>query len=1022
MDFDNLLHLIEQVLVLRGGAGSGNWGHVGRKGKRGGSGRGGGLAAIGAKPGSSHKERKQASQKTRTTREVKSKLLKDRALEDFSRDELLTLRSRIDQMLGDSNGANDSLKREQPETTHGHTVTVLGTDPSKKFEMRYEVRELDNLITSNNDSGSINPDFPKELQPRDRTRVASQRQIDSIAANLEPEALLGEFKAIDRGTPIIGNDNAVESGNGRSMALRRARDQHPEQYAKYQQELKKTAQDKGLDPASLEGFDNPVLVRVRKTDVDRVEFAKEANTASILGASDTERARSDASRISSEHLQQITTRDSIEATIKAPANRDFVRSFVANTPEVERATMIDRNGTLTASGENRIKAAMFNRVFDSPELSDRIFESTDNDIKNVTNGIMNSLGSMSRAEELVRTGQRSSGLSIAGDITKTVQVYSSLKDRNLSVSDFLAQGALFGRELNAPQEKILVEIDKRRRSGKQLSEFFGGWSDLIEGEPHPSQGSLFGGGGGRSKDQLIDAWISSAGQSPQPGLFTTAAAIITLRGGPTSGNWGHVGRPGKKGGSKRGGGFEAINASPRESRRIVKEAAAKERQARKEGIVRVSPAKLAEARATVAAAKQTRDRSLKTVRVLDNDITKAQSQDDTNRTRAHNAQNKLWNSMDKQEEIRGKILDLSSDSRNFFANKPKIDKLQVQLEKEGKKREALALQLQAKDEKLKRSTNKLNELQAKRNALPPDKATTEGIMISYQVETEGGSNVLFQHNLNEAKRVRVEMSNEQRVRRRESARLGKEAREEGDRADKLIKQMQQSSFADNDPRAIAMINKQLEHTDRQIQINKELRDLHKPSSKIKRLVAVDNPTKIVAASGSKRDKDIIEKGGWKKGREGFESLVSDDVVPAGTRTRFAHTSEDRSFHTSGGPGYISEVHMSGFAGSATMAHELGHMAEHNSPRLLQRSIEWRDKRTKDEKFRPLAELTGNEGYNDSEQSKADKFFSAYIGKDYGARATEVFSMGIEMMYKDPLKFAESDPDMFDFIYAQSRTP
>ncbi len=516
----DIVNLTEQILTLRGGRGSGNWGHAGRKGKRGGSGKGGGLRAIGVKPDSSHKERRQASKKAKQTRQVKEKLLKDRALEDFSRDELLTLRSRIDQMLGGSQEVNNRLASEKPGTTHGHTTTVLGTDPSKKFDMRYEVRELDDLIVSNNDSGSINPNYPKELQPRDRSRVASQRQVDNIASNLQPDAMLGEFKAIDRGTPIIGDDNAVESGNGRSMALRRARDQHPEQFAKYQNELKKTAQEKGIDPATLDNFDNPVLVRRRLTDVDRVEFAKEANTASILGTSDTERARSDASRISSEHLQNIATKDSIDDTVRAVSNRDFVRSFVANTPEVERAEMIDRNGNLTRSGENRIKGAMFNRVYDSPELSDRIFESTDNDIKNVTNGIMNSLGPMSRAEELVRTGQRGNDLSIAPDISKTVQVYSSLKDRGLTVNDFLSQGALFGRELNSTQEKILVEIDNRRRSGKKMSEFMGKWSELVEREPHPAQGGLFGGTGGRSKDELVTAWIKEANiPTAQIGLF-----------------------------------------------------------------------------------------------------------------------------------------------------------------------------------------------------------------------------------------------------------------------------------------------------------------------------------------------------------------------------------------------------------------------------------------------------------------------------------------------------------------------
>lgn len=523
MDISKLLELTEQVLILRGGRGSGNWGHVGRKGKRGGSGKGGGLRAIGVKPDSSRQERKQAAKKLQGKRKdiaaVKRLVTGDaRGLEDISRDELLTLRSRIDKLLGGSQDANNRLANERPDPKHGHTVTVLGTDPNRKYEMRYELRELDDLVVSNTDSGAVNPNYPKELQPRDRTRVASQRQIDNIASKLEPDALLGEFRAIDRGTPIIGDDNAVESGNGRSMALRRARDQHPEQFKKYQDELRRTAAEKGIDPAELDNFQNPVLVRARKTDVDRVEFAKEANTASILGASDTEKARQDAARVSSEHLQNLTMRDNIDDTIRAAANRDFVRSFVANTPEVERAAMVDRNGQLTKTGENRIKGAMFNRVYDSPELSDRIFESTDNDIKNVTNGIMNSLGPMSRAEELVRTGQRANDLSVAPDITKAVQVFSSLKDRKMTVNDYLAQGALFGRELNPTQEKILVEIDKRRRSGKQLSDFFGGWSKLVESEPHPQQGSLFG-GAGRTKSELVDAWISQAGQSSQMGLF-----------------------------------------------------------------------------------------------------------------------------------------------------------------------------------------------------------------------------------------------------------------------------------------------------------------------------------------------------------------------------------------------------------------------------------------------------------------------------------------------------------------------
>ncbi len=144
-------------------------------------------------------------------RERKKALSK--SLEDMTRDELLEMRARIDQMLGASGADNQRLAAEQgkpkPDGKKGNVVTAVGTDPTKKYEMRYELRELDELVTSNTADGRINPDYPSELQPRDRTRASSRAQVANIAADLEPDALLDEFKAIDRGTPIFGAYNAV---------------------------------------------------------------------------------------------------------------------------------------------------------------------------------------------------------------------------------------------------------------------------------------------------------------------------------------------------------------------------------------------------------------------------------------------------------------------------------------------------------------------------------------------------------------------------------------------------------------------------------------------------------------------------------------------------------------------------------------------------------------------------------------------------------------------------------------------
>lgn len=422
----------------------------------------------------------------------------------------------IEELIAESPAINQRLADEQPEPRHGQIVRVFGADPTRQYDLQYEVRELDELITSNTDAGSVNPAYPAELQPRDRTRTASALQVGHIAQALEPDALLSEFLALDRGAPIIGDDNAVESGNGRVLALRRAAADYPTNYVAYRQRLAEVAEERGIDPADLSTYRRPVLVRRRLTEVDRVEFAHEANTAAVLGMSDTERARSDAQRISAAAIGQLEIGDDTDRALNSPRNRDFIRSFVAQLPENERAAIIDSEGDLNQSGVRRIKAALFNRVYDSPALSNRIFESTDNDIKNVTNGLMGSLGRLAQAEEKVRQGQRDPDLALAGDIAASVEKFATLKEEGTDVSTYLAQGQLFGRELSPTQERILEALDERRRSGKQVQELVNSWADVVDTQPDPRQGALFGDPAPK-KEELVERWLKQP--APQLALF-----------------------------------------------------------------------------------------------------------------------------------------------------------------------------------------------------------------------------------------------------------------------------------------------------------------------------------------------------------------------------------------------------------------------------------------------------------------------------------------------------------------------
>jgi len=433
------------------------------------------------------------------------------------RDELVAMRARINATLGDEQPDPPPTKKARGRV--GSIVQARGADPTKAYDVRYELRELDEVVTSNTDSGAVNPAYPAELQPRDRSRAASRDQINRIAATLEPDALVGEYGSLDRGAPILGPDNAVESGNGRMMSLRKAQQDHPERYAAYRQRLEEIAAERGIDPDEVRKMNNPVLVRVRQTDVDRVAFAEEANTSAALGMSDTERAKGDARRISPAELGRFTSSGNIDDDIRRTSNREFVRAFVGELPPNERAQALDRNGELTQTGAKRLKAAMFTRVYDDTRLADRIFESQDNELKNITNGMMASLGPLAQAEEQVRRGERDATLSISGDVAVAVNKLATLKDQNMPPEIYLRQQPMFGREMTPDQERIMMALHERRRSGKAVGELLSGWATIVERQPHPEQAGMFG-GASASREELIDRWLSAPAQEDrQSGMF-----------------------------------------------------------------------------------------------------------------------------------------------------------------------------------------------------------------------------------------------------------------------------------------------------------------------------------------------------------------------------------------------------------------------------------------------------------------------------------------------------------------------
>lgn len=90
----------------------------------------------------------------------------------------------------------------------------------------------------------------------------------------------------------------------------------------------------------------------------------------------------------------------------------------------------------------------------------------------------------------------------------------------------------------------------------------------------------------------------------------------------------------------------------------------------------------------------------------------------------------------------------------------------------------------------------------------------------------------------------------------------------------------------------------------------------------------------------------------------------------------------------------------------TAVHEIAHRMEFTVPGFAELEATFYARRTAGSDLERLRDITPGGGYAASEMTRRDKFFHPYAGKDYGGRAYEVSSMGIEQLatskYANPL--------------------
>ncbi|WP_180174997.1 PLxRFG domain-containing protein [Acinetobacter sp. YH01022] len=320
---------------------------------------------------------------------------------------------------------------------------VVTTATGRSFEVQHKLVEAADLITSNNPNGQINPNYPQELQPRDRTRAASQMQITEIANQLNP-LLLGENPNASDGAPIVSVENIVESGNGRSMAITKAYMEGKAEH--YRQWLK----EQGYN---TDGMTAPVLVRERitpMTSAERIAYTGEANQRSTLELSDSEQAKSDAAKLGS-ILHQF-----YGGEIDSAQNRNFVKSYVNGIASSnERGSLLGADGVLTQKGLRRIQASLVARAYGDQTLISDLFESSDSNIKAIGGVLMDVSGFWANMLEMVDQGVISKDVDITANLLEAVNLIKKARREGRSVFDLMNQSDIFSGEIDQVTQDFL---------------------------------------------------------------------------------------------------------------------------------------------------------------------------------------------------------------------------------------------------------------------------------------------------------------------------------------------------------------------------------------------------------------------------------------------------------------------------------------------------------------------------------------------------------------------------------------
>ncbi|ELW84347.1 hypothetical protein ACIN5021_1039 [Acinetobacter sp. OIFC021] len=411
------------------------------------------------------------------------------SIQDIAKNPLVV----IDQMIS-------FFKPKQPFTglLKGRTNNVK-TAKGQKISTVFALVDINQVIASHTATGAENPNYPQELQPRDRSRESSQAWVQKTANDLDPESL-GRSGRADTGAPITGDDLVVESGNGRTMAIKLAYERGTAD--EYKQWLIDEADYFGFSSEQVQAIAQPILIRIRTTEIDRAQFAIDANQDDKLSFTATERAKADAKRLDENLLALFNPSE--DGDLLAVSNQKFIQGFLSKLGDTEAAQYTTKDKKPTQALINRIKAAIFSKAYNDDRLLEMMADHTKPDLQNMLNALGVAAPKFIEAQTISRgnvqdiSDQIVDGMEqaidqrVANAIIDAANTILSAKQNDQDIVEFVKQQGLF-EDLGEGVAELAVFLAKNSRSSKKMSMLFKALAEFAEKQALDSSNvGLFG--------------------------------------------------------------------------------------------------------------------------------------------------------------------------------------------------------------------------------------------------------------------------------------------------------------------------------------------------------------------------------------------------------------------------------------------------------------------------------------------------------------------------------------------------